>query len=54
MSRLARHLLLIAALYALVLLALGFAAGRASAQDAHLCWTPDNGVMCFSPPDTGG
>lgn len=22
--------------------------------DAHLCWTPANGIMCFSPPDTGG
>ena len=131
MSRITRHLLLLAALYALALLAVGFAAGRASAQDhhphhrdfyrnwqrpdgfgsccnarieqpdgeevgdceptraeiragqwwvwvrqlggwlevpdskvirvrnpagqdAHLCWTPGNGVVCFSPPDTGG
>ncbi len=23
-------------------------------QDAHLCWTPDRGVICFVPPDTGG
>ena len=22
--------------------------------DAHLCWTPLQGIMCFSPPDTGG
>ena len=22
--------------------------------DAHLCWTKDSGVLCFSPPDTGG
>ena len=22
-------------------------------QDAHLCWTPLRGVICFSPPDTG-
>ena len=22
--------------------------------DAHLCFTPANGIMCFSPPDTGG
>jgi len=25
-----------------------------SGQDAHLCWTPTAGVLCFSPPDTGG
>lgn len=25
-----------------------------SGQDAHLCWTPASGVLCFSPPDTGG
>lgn len=23
-------------------------------QDAHLCWTPAAGIMCFNPPDTGG
>lgn len=22
--------------------------------DAHLCWTPSQGVICFRPPDTGG
>jgi hypothetical protein len=22
--------------------------------DAHLCWTPHQGVLCFVPPDTGG
>lgn len=22
--------------------------------DAHLCWTPMSGVLCFVPPDTGG
>ena len=22
--------------------------------DAHLCWTPDRGVICFKPPDVGG
>ena len=22
--------------------------------DAHLCWTPATGIMCFVPPDTGG
>lgn len=22
--------------------------------DAHLCWTPQRGVICFKPPDTGG
>ena len=25
-----------------------------SGQDAHLCWTPARGVLCFLPPDTGG
>lgn len=25
-----------------------------SGQDAHLCWTPEQGVICFVPPDTGG
>jgi len=25
-----------------------------SGQDAHLCWTPTSGILCFSPPDTGG
>lgn len=35
MKRITRHLLLIAVLYGLVLLFLGFAAGRASAQDHH-------------------
>lgn len=23
-------------------------------QDAHHCWTPNSGTICFSPPDTGG
>lgn len=23
-------------------------------QDAHICWTPLRGVICFVPPDTGG
>jgi hypothetical protein len=23
-------------------------------QDAHLCWTPLRGVICFVGPDTGG
>lgn len=22
--------------------------------DGHLCWTPDQGVICFVPPSTGG
>lgn len=22
--------------------------------DAHICWTPLRGVICFVPPDTGG
>lgn len=22
--------------------------------DAHLCWSPVSGVLCFVPPDTGG
>lgn len=22
--------------------------------DGHLCWTPDRGVICFVPPNTGG
>ena len=22
--------------------------------DAHICWTPVRGVICFVPPDTGG
>jgi hypothetical protein len=22
--------------------------------DAHLCWTPWRGTICFVPPDTGG
>jgi hypothetical protein len=22
--------------------------------DAHLCWTPRRGTICFVPPDTGG
>jgi hypothetical protein len=22
--------------------------------DAHLCWTPSRGTICFVPPDTGG
>jgi len=26
----------------------------ASGQDAHICWTPARGVLCFLPPDTGG
>jgi len=25
-----------------------------SGQDAHLCWTPNRGVICFVPEDTGG
>lgn len=23
-------------------------------QDAHICWTPGRGIICFVPPDTGG
>lgn len=22
--------------------------------DAHVCWTPDRGIICFVPEDTGG
>lgn len=22
--------------------------------DAHVCWTPPRGIICFKPPDTGG
>lgn len=22
--------------------------------DAHICWTPARGIICFRPPDTGG
>lgn len=22
--------------------------------DGHVCWTPDRGIICFKPPDTGG
>ena len=22
--------------------------------DAHVCWTPERGIICFVPPDTGG
>lgn len=22
--------------------------------DAHLCWTPASGILCFVPPDVGG
>lgn len=22
--------------------------------DGHLCWAPQDGVLCFVPPDTGG
>lgn len=25
-----------------------------SVVDAHLCWSPISGVLCFVPPDTGG
>lgn len=25
-----------------------------SGQDAHHCWTPIAGTLCFVPPDTGG
>lgn len=25
-----------------------------STEEAHLCWTPASGVLCFVPPDTGG
>lgn len=25
-----------------------------STEEAHLCWTPSSGVLCFVPPDTGG
>ena len=25
-----------------------------SGQDAHVCWTPNRGVICFVPEDTGG
>jgi hypothetical protein len=25
-----------------------------SGQDAHVCWQPNRGVICFVPPDTGG
>jgi hypothetical protein len=28
--------------------------GNPSTEEFHLCWTPQAGVMCGVPPDTGG
>ncbi len=42
MSLLWRRLLLIATVYTLVMVMIGFAAGRASAHDGYEGWTPPN------------